>query len=81
MIGVTDLAPPALAGLDATVAELHEEHALIDLGDDAVNIGDRVEFVVGYCGGTVNLHDYYVVMKDGAVCDVWPIIARGPGWP
>jgi 3-hydroxy-D-aspartate aldolase len=79
VIGVTDLAPPEVRGLDATVAELHEEHALLDLGEQRLQLGDRVEFVVGYCGGTVNMHDYYVVVKDGVVQDVWPVVARGPG--
>jgi D-serine deaminase-like pyridoxal phosphate-dependent protein len=81
VVGVMDLAPASVVGFDATVAELHEEHALLDLGDADLRLRDRVELVVGYCGGTVNLHDYYVVIKDGAVCDVWPIVARGAGWP
>ena len=81
VVGVMDLAPARVVGFDATVAELHEEHALLDLGDADLRLGDRVELVVGYSGGTVNLHDYYVVIKDGSVWDVWPIVARGAGWP
>jgi D-serine deaminase-like pyridoxal phosphate-dependent protein len=80
VMGVTDLAPPRLIGSDATIVELHEEHTLLDLGEQPLRRGDRVQFVVGFAGGTVNLHDYYVVIKDGIVHDVWPIVARGPGW-
>ena len=76
----TELAPPTVVGLDASVLELHEEHALIELGDDdAPRLGDRVELLVSYASGTVNLHDFYLVCAGDEVVDVWPIAGRGPG--
>jgi hypothetical protein len=38
-----------------TVAELHEEHALLNVDPSAntLALGDPVELLVGYCGGTV----------------------------
>jgi 3-hydroxy-D-aspartate aldolase len=78
---VTELAPAALRARPGTILELHEEHTLLEVPAGSLALDDRVEIVVGYCGGTVNLHDYYVVVSDGVVRDVWPILGRGPGWP
>jgi D-serine deaminase-like pyridoxal phosphate-dependent protein len=80
-----DVEPPA-PPLGA-VREVHEEHALLDLdgdgggGDDGPPaVGDVLELVVGYSGGTVNLHDVYFVASGDEVVDVWAISARGTGW-
>ena len=43
-------------------------------------VGDVIELVVGYSGGTINLHDVYFVASGEEIVDVWPISARGPGW-
>jgi D-threonine aldolase len=76
----TELAPPTVVGKDAVVFELHEEHTLIELGDDvAPLLGDRVELLVSYASGTANLHDFYLVCAGDEVVDVWPIAGRGPG--
>jgi D-serine deaminase-like pyridoxal phosphate-dependent protein len=44
-------------------------------------LGDTVWLVPGHCDPTVNLHDYYVVVRggleSGTVEAVWPIDARG----
>lgn len=74
-----DVAPP-LSPI-GRVREVHEEHALLDVelgGPPAV--GEVLELVVGYSGGTVNLHDVYFVASRDEIVDVWPISARGPGW-
>lgn len=39
--------------------------------------GQKIEFVPSHCCTTVNQHDEMVVVKDGIVCAVWPITARG----
>jgi D-serine deaminase-like pyridoxal phosphate-dependent protein len=68
--------------LDATikVREVHEEHTLLDVAaNHPLRFGDRVEMTVGYCGGTVNLHDVYHVVEHDRVVDIWPILARGDG--
>ncbi len=75
-----DLAPPLPKDATIKVREVHEEHTLLDVAaDHPLRYGDRVELTVGYCGGTVNLHDVYHVVERGRVVDIWPILARGDG--
>jgi D-serine deaminase-like pyridoxal phosphate-dependent protein len=75
-----DLAPPLPKDSSIKVREVHEEHTLLDIsGDHPLHFGDRVELTVGYCGGTVNLHDVYHVVEQNRVVDIWPILARGSG--
>ena len=63
------------------VREVHEEHTLLDVGDgEPPALGDVVELTVGYCGGTINLHDVYFVASGEAIVDIWRIRGRGPGW-
>jgi D-serine deaminase-like pyridoxal phosphate-dependent protein len=74
------LAPPLPMDFSIRVREVHEEHTLLDVAaNHPLRFGDRVEMTVGYCGGTVNLHDVYHVVEQGRVVDVWPILARGDG--
>ena len=64
------------------VRELHEEHMLLDVGEEDASptVGDVIEVTVGYSGGTINLHDVYFVASGAEIVDVWQIRARGPGW-
>jgi D-serine deaminase-like pyridoxal phosphate-dependent protein len=63
------------------VREVHEEHTLLDAGKgEPPALGDALELTVGYCGGTVNLHDVYCVASGQEIVDVWSICGRGPGW-
>jgi D-serine deaminase-like pyridoxal phosphate-dependent protein len=64
------------------VRELHEEHMLLEVGEDDASpaVGDVLEVTVGYSGGTINLHDVYFVASGPEIVDVWQIRARGPGW-
>jgi D-serine deaminase-like pyridoxal phosphate-dependent protein len=80
VLGTLDFAAPSPADPDVRLQEIHEEHCLLDVVDGAgPALGDRVELVAAYCGGTANLNDRYHVVQDGVVVDVWPIVARGPG--
>lgn len=75
-----DLAPPLAKDSSIKVREVHEEHTLLDIAaDHPLKFGDRVELTVGYCGGTVNLHDAYHVAQGELIVDIWPILARGDG--
>lgn len=75
-----DMALPRPPDGCGSVREIHEEHLLLDMPEAGrLALGERVELVVGFCGGTVNLHDVYHVVMGHEVVDVWPIIARGPG--
>ena len=40
-------------------------------------IGDRLWLIPGHCDPTVNLHDWYVGVRNGRVEALWPIAARG----
>jgi D-serine deaminase-like pyridoxal phosphate-dependent protein len=75
-----DVAPPLPKDSRFKVREVHKEHTLLDLpADHPLRFGDRVELTVGYCGGTVNLHNVYHVVEHERVMDIWPILARGDG--
>ena len=64
-----------------SVREVHEEHTLLDVGDgEPPALGDVLELTVGYCGGTINLHDVYFVACAEEIVDIWRIRGRGPGW-
>jgi D-serine deaminase-like pyridoxal phosphate-dependent protein len=74
-----DAAPPTSPL--GRVREVHEEHTLLDVNEgDPPALGEVVELTVGYCGGTINLHDVYFVASGAAIVDVWSVRARGAGW-
>lgn len=74
-----DAAPPTSP--IGSVREVHEEHTLLDLGaGDPPSLGDVLALTVGYCGGTINLHEEYFVASGEEIVDVWSVCARGPGW-
>ena len=58
-----------------------DEHGIIRLPDSgsSLHVGSKVLLVPGHCDPTVNMHDYYVGVRDGWVESVWPIGGRGPG--
>ncbi|GAB4179674.1 MAG: DSD1 family PLP-dependent enzyme [Thalassobaculales bacterium] len=64
---------------EATVAGLADEHCRLLTGasNDPLALGSRVRLVPGHCDPTVNLHDWYVGVRDGVVECVWPVAARG----
>jgi D-serine deaminase-like pyridoxal phosphate-dependent protein len=43
----------------------------------ALAVGDKVEFIVGHCDTTVNLHDTFYGVRKGLVERQWAIAARG----
>ena len=42
-----------------------------------LDIGDKVAFYPSHCDTTVNLHDQFIVTRDGRGADIWEIAARG----
>ena len=69
--------PKELVGVQSV--SLSAEHGRIELAEptDAIHVGDRLEWVVGYGDTTVCLHDEMVGVRDGVVETVWPILGRG----
>lgn len=66
----------------ATYVGASDEHGVIrlDRPEVALAIGDKVRLIPGHCDPTVNLHDWFVGMRDGRVETLWPVSGRGPGF-
>ncbi len=58
------------------------EHGRVLLAEpsDRPEIGDKLEFVVGYSDSTVFLHDVLYGTRDGVVQAAWEIAGRGKLW-
>lgn len=56
-----------------------DEHGWVEIAPSAAapRLGDKLLLVPGHCDPTVNLYDWYVCVRGGAVEAVWPISARG----
>jgi D-serine deaminase-like pyridoxal phosphate-dependent protein len=80
-------------GVDAGMPLVHEvpgahyirasdEHGVLRLDEAAqsLRLGDCLQLVAGNCDPTVNLHDWYVALRDQRVEALWPVDARGPGY-
>jgi D-serine deaminase-like pyridoxal phosphate-dependent protein len=63
-----------------TLTSLSEEHGKLAVQDPAQlspRPGDKIRFLPTHGCTTVNLHDRFYVIQDGALVDIWPIAARG----
>ena len=71
--------PAVLAGAPETAAFVFmgDEHGALIAPDHVFRIGDRVTLSAPHCDPTVNLYDYYHVVRDGALVAIWPVSARG----
>jgi D-serine deaminase-like pyridoxal phosphate-dependent protein len=69
-------AQPASDGLRYQAAG--DEHGTIT-GDEAakLSVGDRVMLIPSHCDTTIALHEYYCVVQDQKVMDIWKIENRG----
>jgi len=56
-----------------------DEHGVLAADNDAPTpgVGATVMLVPGHCDPTVNLHDWYVGVRNDVVEVVWPVTARG----
>jgi 3-hydroxy-D-aspartate aldolase len=78
----TDAGPALVAGgasTDAAYQFMGDEHGGLRFGpgDARPALGDLVALIAPHCDPTVNLHDWFHVMRDGALVDIWRIDARG----
>jgi len=62
-----------------TYARASDEHGWVEIAAAAAApaLGEKLLLVPGHCDPTVNLYDWYVCMRGGAVEALWPITARG----
>jgi 3-hydroxy-D-aspartate aldolase len=63
----------------AVLDRASDEHGRIVLQQptNRCQIGDKIRLIPGHCDPTVNLHDWYVGVRNGRVEALWPIAARG----
>ncbi len=75
-----DSGPPALAGnARAEWVRGGDDHSgwlYADAGE-APAIGEKIRIIPGHCDPTINMHDWFVGIRDGKVEALWPILARG----
>jgi D-serine deaminase-like pyridoxal phosphate-dependent protein len=72
--GMPDVLQPQGWVLD----RLAEEHGFLrHLQGTPLAVGDMVELIPSHGCTTINLHDQYVVTRNGIVDAIWPIAARG----
>ena len=79
----SDTIPPAV--LDLAGAKFRfggDEHGIVILAEGSQQplLGHSVALTASHCDPTVNLHDYYWVVRDGVVQELWPITGRGCTW-
>ncbi len=78
-----DSGPPAPHRMpDVEYVRASDEHGKLLLHDPnrALRVGDKLLLIPGHCDPTVNLHDWYVGVRDARVEALWAITARGPGF-
>jgi 3-hydroxy-D-aspartate aldolase len=78
----TDAGPALVArgaAADATYQFMGDEHGGLRFAAGAARpaVGDLVTLIAPHCDPTVNLHDWFHVMQNGRLADIWPIDARG----
>jgi len=79
----TDSGFPLVADFaDALVARASDEHAVVETGPGAANlgIGTKLRLIPGHCDPTVNMYEWYIGVRRGVVEALWPISARGVGY-
>jgi D-serine deaminase-like pyridoxal phosphate-dependent protein len=75
-----DMMVPQLVGNPgAALSHVSAEHGVlhVDPGSPPLEVGEKVNFIVGYEDWTVFLHDRLVGVRDGKVETVWDILGRG----
>ena len=68
---------PKVFGSNVDYLKCSDEHGIINDPENTLNINDKLFLIPGHCDPTCNLHDWYVVMKNDTVIDIWPVSARG----
>jgi 3-hydroxy-D-aspartate aldolase len=59
-----------------TYTHASDEHGWVE-GAPAPALGEKLLLVPGHCDPTIHLYDWYVVVRNGIVVDLWAITARG----
>ena len=63
---------------DGRLVAASDEHGTVALAPGALlPLGTKVKLAPSHCDPAVNLHEYYICVRDGRVEAIWPISARG----
>jgi len=76
----TDGGPPTVLSGAPAGAPFHfmgDEHGLVLFGETSPPVGTRVTLAAPHCDPTVNLYDFYHVVRGDTLVGIWPIEARG----
>jgi 3-hydroxy-D-aspartate aldolase len=76
----TDGGPPTILSGAPEGAAYHfmgDEHGLVVASDMTLAIGSRVTLAAPHCDPTVNLYDYFHVVRGDTLVDIWSVQARG----
>ena len=68
---------PKTTNAELEYVKCSDEHGIIADPNNILKINDKIRLIPGHCDPTCNLHDWYAVVKDTTVIDLWPISARG----
>ncbi len=75
-----DSGMPAVVGYPGVkYVRAADEHGTLEISqsDCPIAIGEKIRLIPGHCDPTVNLHDWYVGIRNERVEAIWPIAARG----
>jgi D-serine deaminase-like pyridoxal phosphate-dependent protein len=73
----TDQGLPEIKGHPEIAVALNEEHGKLADVNNALRLGQKVEYLPGHCCTAVNLNDEYYCVRGGYLEAVWPIAGRG----
>jgi 3-hydroxy-D-aspartate aldolase len=76
----TDGGPPTVLSGAPAGAPYHfmgDEHGLIVAGEVKLSIGDIVTLAAPHCDPTVNLYDFFHVVRGDTLVDIWAVQGRG----
>lgn len=79
----TEKGMPIVYGIpDVEFLRASDEHGVIKIKNSSYTfrLGKKIKLIPPHCDPTVNLHNWYVVIRENRVEALWPIIARGPGY-
>ena len=68
---------PKIVNNEIEYLKCSDEHGVLSDPNNSLKINDKVFLIPGHCDPTCNLHDWYVVVDDKKVIDLWPVSARG----
>ena len=74
-----EFGPPEVLVSGARFGEFTEEQGeiLLDAGAPELGVGDKIELIPSHGCTTINLYDYFHVLEDDHLVDVWPVSGRG----